>query len=119
MRSQSDTLTCVFDVLISCQVLYYTQPEAEELKQESYGVESLNAVGFVYSAKSKHYSTVHCSTDRQKVLYTAVQTVRRNVAHELAAVRLAPSYLYVHAPLRPHVGVWRSYAHSDSSDSIG
>ncbi|GAA5839649.1 hypothetical protein JCM11251_003569 [Rhodosporidiobolus azoricus] len=29
--------------------------EAEELKNESYGVELLNTVGFVYSSKSKHY----------------------------------------------------------------
>ncbi|KAG6850369.1 hypothetical protein H0H93_014323 [Arthromyces matolae] len=29
--------------------------EAEELKRESYGVELLNAVGFVYTAKAKHY----------------------------------------------------------------
>jgi len=26
-----------------------------ELKRESYGVELLNAIGFVYTAKSKHY----------------------------------------------------------------
>lgn len=32
-----------------------TRIEAEELKQESYGVELLHAVGFVYAAKSKHY----------------------------------------------------------------
>lgn len=29
--------------------------EAEELKQESYGVELLNAIGFVYSSKSSHF----------------------------------------------------------------
>ncbi|KAK4058150.1 DnaJ-like protein [Microbotryomycetes sp. JL221] len=29
--------------------------EAEELKQESYGVELLHTVGFVYTSKSKHY----------------------------------------------------------------
>ncbi|KAG6860464.1 hypothetical protein C0995_010818 [Termitomyces sp. Mi166 len=29
--------------------------EAEELKRESYGLELLHAVGFVYSAKAKHY----------------------------------------------------------------
>jgi len=29
--------------------------EAEELKSESYGVELLNAIGFVYQAKSRHY----------------------------------------------------------------
>ncbi|KAF8063597.1 X-domain of DnaJ-containing-domain-containing protein, partial [Lyophyllum atratum] len=29
--------------------------EAEELKRESYGVELLHAVGFVYSAKAKHF----------------------------------------------------------------
>jgi len=28
---------------------------AEELKQESYGVELLHAVGFVYKLKSEHY----------------------------------------------------------------
>ncbi|KAH8109097.1 DnaJ-domain-containing protein [Phellopilus nigrolimitatus] len=31
------------------------QLEAEELKRESYGVELLHAVGFVYSAKSRHH----------------------------------------------------------------
>lgn len=31
------------------------QLEAEELKRESYGVELLQAIGFVYASKAKHY----------------------------------------------------------------
>lgn len=31
------------------------QLDAEELKRESYGVELLHTIGFVYSAKAKHF----------------------------------------------------------------
>lgn len=77
-----------------------TRLEAEELKHESYGVELLNAVGFVYSAKSKHYlastglfgsfgGVFHSAASSIHVVRETVSTVRaalelKNVFEELA-----------------------------------
>ncbi|PWZ01608.1 DnaJ-domain-containing protein [Testicularia cyperi] len=77
-----------------------TRLEAEELKRESYGVELLNAVGFVYSAKSKHYlastgflgsfgGVFHSAASSIHVVRETVSTVRaalelKNVFEELA-----------------------------------
>ncbi|TKY87762.1 hypothetical protein EX895_003343 [Sporisorium graminicola] len=77
-----------------------TRLEAEELKNESYGVELLNAVGFVYSAKSKHYlastgflgsfgGVFHSAASSIHVVRETVSTVRaalelKNVFEELA-----------------------------------
>ena len=77
-----------------------TRLEAEELKHESYGVELLNAVGFVYSAKSKHYlastgflgsfgGVFHSAASSYHVVRETVSTVRaalelKNVFEELA-----------------------------------
>lgn len=77
-----------------------TRLEAEELKHESYGVELLNCVGFVYSAKSKHYlastglfgsfgGVFHSAASSIHVVRETVSTVRaalelKNVFEELA-----------------------------------
>ncbi|EST05800.1 DNAJ-containing protein, X-domain protein [Kalmanozyma brasiliensis GHG001] len=77
-----------------------TRLEAEELKHESYGVELLNAVGFVYSAKSKHYlastglfgsfgGVFHSAASSIHVVRETVSTVRaalelKKVFEELA-----------------------------------
>lgn len=77
-----------------------TRLEAEELKAESYGVELLNAVGFVYSAKSKHYlastgflgsfgGVFHSAANSYHVVKETVSTVRaalelKTVFEELA-----------------------------------
>ncbi|KAG8949038.1 hypothetical protein FRC04_009112 [Tulasnella sp. 424] len=75
--------------------------EAEELKTESYGVELLHAIGFVYTAKSRHYlasySTpwgvggwLHNVQGKYHVISETVSTVRsalelKRVFDELAA----------------------------------
>ncbi|EPQ29926.1 uncharacterized protein PFL1_02598 [Pseudozyma flocculosa PF-1] len=77
-----------------------TRIEAEELKKESYGVELLHAVGFVYSAKSKHYlastgmlwgigGMFHSAANSIHVVRETVSTVRaalelKSVFEELA-----------------------------------
>ncbi|PWN34065.1 DnaJ-domain-containing protein [Meira miltonrushii] len=77
-----------------------TRIEAEELKQESYGVELLHAVGFVYVAKSKHYlastgilwgigGVFHSAASSYHVVRETVSTVRaalelKQVFEELA-----------------------------------
>ncbi|SNX83582.1 related to DnaJ-like protein [Melanopsichium pennsylvanicum] len=77
-----------------------TRLEADELKHESYGVELLNCVGFVYSAKSKHYlastgflgsfgGVFHSAASSIHVVRETVSTVRaalelKNVFEELA-----------------------------------
>ncbi|PWN50839.1 DnaJ-domain-containing protein [Violaceomyces palustris] len=77
-----------------------TRIEAEELKQESYGVELLHAVGFVYSSKSKHYlastgmlwgigGMFHSAASSLHVVRETVSTVRaalelKSVFEELA-----------------------------------
>ncbi|KAJ1020103.1 hypothetical protein NDA16_004383 [Ustilago loliicola] len=77
-----------------------TRLEAEELKHVSYGVELLNAVGFIYSAKSKHYlastgflgsfgGVFHSAASSIHVVRETVSTVRaalelKNVFEELA-----------------------------------
>ncbi|KAI3483307.1 hypothetical protein L1887_53798 [Cichorium endivia] len=75
----------------------------EELKHESYGVELLHAVGFVYSAKSKHYlastgflgsfgGVFHSAASSIHVVRETVSTVRaalelKSVFEELAKAR--------------------------------
>jgi curved DNA-binding protein CbpA len=77
-----------------------TRIEAEELKQESYGVELLHTVGFVYAAKSKHYlastgifwgigGVFHSAASSFHVVRETVSTVRaalelKQVFEELA-----------------------------------
>lgn len=77
-----------------------TRLEAEELKQESYGVELLHVVGFVYAAKSKHYlastgtfwgiaGVFHSAASSFHVVRETVSTVRaalelKQVFEELA-----------------------------------
>ncbi|SPO44669.1 related to DnaJ-like protein [Moesziomyces antarcticus] len=77
-----------------------TRIDAEELKHESYGVELLHAVGFVYSAKSKHYlastgflgsfgGVFHSAASSIHVVRETVSTVRaalelKSVFEELA-----------------------------------
>lgn len=77
-----------------------TRIEAEELKQESYGVELLQTVGFVYAAKSKHYlastgifwgigGVFHSAASSFHVVRETVSTVRaalelKQVFEELA-----------------------------------
>lgn len=77
-----------------------TRLEAEELKQESYGVELLHTVGFVYVAKSKHYlastgtfwgiaGVFHSAASSFHVVRETVSTVRaalelKQVFEELA-----------------------------------
>jgi hypothetical protein len=77
-----------------------TRLEAEELKQESYGVELLHTVGFVYAAKSKHYlastgtfwgiaGVFHSAASSFHVVRETVSTVRaalelKQVFEELA-----------------------------------
>jgi hypothetical protein len=77
-----------------------TRIEAEELKSESYGVELLQTVGFVYVAKSKHYlaatgilwgigGVFHSAASSFHVVRETVSTVRaalelKQVFEELA-----------------------------------
>lgn len=77
-----------------------TRLEAEELKQESYGIELLHTVGFVYVAKSKHYlastgtfwgiaGVFHSAASSFHVVRETVSTVRaalelKQVFEELA-----------------------------------
>lgn len=77
-----------------------TKIEAEELKTESYGVELLQTVGFVYSSKSKHYLAAtgmlwgigglyHSASSSMHVIRETVSTVRaalelKSVFEELA-----------------------------------
>lgn len=77
-----------------------TRIEAEELKQESYGVELLQTVGFVYASKSKHYlastgilwgigGVFHSAASSFHVVRETVSTVRaalelKQVFEELA-----------------------------------
>jgi len=79
--------------------------EAEELKSESYGVELLHAIGFVYTAKSRHYQAslstpwgvggwLHNVQGKYHVISETVSTVRsalelKRVFDELSAAEQA------------------------------
>ncbi|WFD18437.1 hypothetical protein MCAP1_000640 [Malassezia caprae] len=72
-----------------CEIVHL---EAQELKQENFGVELLHAVGFVYTAKSRHYLAAHGMFGSLGGFFHAasssIHTVRETVSTLHAALEL-------------------------------
>ena len=63
--------------------------EAEELKTESYGVELLHAVGFVYAAKSRHYLAANGLFGTLGGMFHAASSSFHTVRETVSTVRAA------------------------------